>query len=212
LIGGQAGADDDLPFLRFGPGRQAARMRDLDVAASLRPSEHGRFTPADLDTVPEDVLRCELVDGALVVRRPPTPAQQRVLLEVACMLRSACPEGLQVLPAPVRFQPTQGLSLLPHVLVCHRDDVGPRYVEQPLLLAVSILSPGTREVDAGFRRALYELSGAKSYWMFDPEEAELTVLELVDGRYVERAVVRGDDVFEAETPFAVKVVPAELIR
>jgi hypothetical protein len=48
--------------------------------------------------------------------------------------------------------------------------------------------------------------------MFDPDEARLTVLELEEGEYVERAIVRGDEVFEAEIPFAIKVVPAALIR
>ncbi|MEU4289674.1 hypothetical protein AB0E63_15730 [Kribbella sp. NPDC026596] len=48
--------------------------------------------------------------------------------------------------------------------------------------------------------------------MFDPQQARLTVLELENGSYVERALVSGDEVFEAELPFPVKVVPADLIR
>ncbi|MEV6416522.1 hypothetical protein [Kribbella sp. NPDC051718] len=39
----------------------------------------------------------------------------------------------------------------------------------------------------------------------------LTVLELKDEQYVEQAVVMGDDVFEAELPLAVRVVPGELV-
>jgi len=188
-------------------------MRDLDVMASLRPSgDLGEYTPADLASLPEDIIRVELVDGSLVITRPPGTAHQGVLLEVACTLRNACPEGLQVLPAPVRFQPTQGLSLLPDVLVCRREDVGPLHIEQPLLLAVAIYWQMTRDLDVGIRRALYELSGVQSYWMFDMEHTTLTVLELADGKYVERAFVRGDEVFETEIPFPVKVVPAELIR
>jgi Uma2 family endonuclease len=187
-------------------------MRDLDVIASLQPTGPDGFTHADLDAVPEDIIRVELIEGSLMVARPPSPAHQRVLLEVACTLRSACPRELEVLPAPVRFQPAAGLLLLPDVLVCRRDDVGPRHIEQPLLLAIAILSPLTHALDSGVRRALYELSGVQSYWMLDPEDTTLTVLELEGGRYVERAAVRGDEVFEAEVPFAVKVVPAELIR
>ncbi|MFI5697132.1 hypothetical protein ACIA58_35075 [Kribbella sp. NPDC051586] len=48
--------------------------------------------------------------------------------------------------------------------------------------------------------------------MFDPAEEELTVLELADGAYQMRAVVSGKDVFEAELPFPVRIVPSELLR
>ncbi|TCC46587.1 Uma2 family endonuclease [Kribbella capetownensis] len=185
-------------------------MRDIDVVNALRPSQPGAFTPSDLDEVPEDVVRCELVDGSLVVRRPPSPSHQAVLLELACTLRSICPEQLQVLPAPVRFEPAAGLSLLPDILVCHRDDVGDRHVERPLL-AVAIMSRSTRALDTGFRQALYDLSKVPSYWMFDPARRALTVRELVDGEYAERTVV-GDEVFEATAPFAVRIVPGELVR
>lgn len=62
-----------------------------------------------------------------------------------------------------------------------------------------------------YKRHEYQLAGVVSYWIFDPEDEVLTVLELVDGTYVERAVVKGDDVFEAELPFAVRIVPSELV-
>jgi Uma2 family endonuclease len=58
---------------------------------------------------------------------------------------------------------------------------------------------------------LYEQAGVASYWIFDPEDEQLTVLELLDGRYVERAVVKGSDAFEPTLPFPVRVVPAELL-
>jgi Uma2 family endonuclease len=57
----------------------------------------------------------------------------------------------------------------------------------------------------------YEQSGVQSYWIFDPEDIALTVLELENGRYVERAMVKDDEAFEAEVPFGVRVVPGELV-
>ncbi|TCC60371.1 Uma2 family endonuclease [Kribbella pittospori] len=112
------------------------------------------------------------------------------------------------LPLP-NLPPAAGLSLLPDILVCRRDDIGERHVER-LLLAVAIMSRSTRELDTGYRQALYDLSKVPSYWMFDPARRSLTVRELVDGEYAERTVV-GDDVFEATVPFSVRVVPAELV-
>jgi len=49
----------------------------------------------------------------------------------------------------VRFQPSDGLSLMPDVVVCRREDVGPGYIERPPLLAVAVLSSVARLVDPG---------------------------------------------------------------
>jgi Uma2 family endonuclease len=59
---------------------------------------------------------------------------------------------------------------------------------------------------------VYEQAGVRSYWILDPDKETLTVLELVDGTYVERDVVTGEKVFDAELPFPVRIVPAELLR
>jgi hypothetical protein len=57
---------------------------------------------------------------------------------------------------------------------------------------------------------VYEEAGVQSYWLLDPKKETLTVLELVDGAYVERDVVVGEKVFDATLPFPARIVPAEL--
>jgi Uma2 family endonuclease len=160
---------------------------------------------------PDDGMRYELVDGVLLVTPTPWTIHQRALGELCFLLAPACPEHLEVLHG-VEFRPHSRLALVPDLVVFRSDDIGTHWLEEPLLLAVEILSPATRTVDQVFKRKLYEKAGVASYWMFDPDEARLTVLELEEGEYVERAIVRGDEVFEAEIPFAMKVVPAALIR
>jgi hypothetical protein len=52
-----------------------------------------------------------------------------------------------------------------------------------------------------------------SYWAIDPDGPRLKVFELDGkGKYEEVAEVFGDEVFEAEWPFPVRVVPRELLR
>ena len=80
-----------------------------------------------------------------------------------------------------------------------------------MLLAVEILSPSTRAKDLLKKRRLYEETGVGSYWIFEPEEAVLTVPELESGRCVEHTF-KDDEVVEAERPFPVRIVPAELVR
>jgi Uma2 family endonuclease len=59
------------------------------------------------------------------------------------------------------------------------------------LLAIEVLSPSTRHIDLGLKLARYETAGCPSYRVFDPDEPALTVWDLAEGRYVERAHVAG---------------------
>ena len=54
--------------------------------------------------------------------------------------------------------------------------------------------------------------GTPSYWVLDSDVPDLLVLELdTDGRYREVVRAVGDEVFEAQQPFTVSVVPNELL-
>jgi len=50
---------------------------------------------------------------------------------------------------------------------------------------------------------------AITYWLFDPEDASLTVLELVEGQYDE---TRHTEAVSLQRPFPVTLVPTELPR
>lgn len=51
-----------------------------------------------------------------------------------------------------------------------------------------------------------------SYWVLDPDVPDLLVLELdAHGRYQEVGRVVGDEISEAHRPFAVRVMPSELL-
>jgi Uma2 family endonuclease len=78
-------------------------------------------------------------------------------------------------------------------------------------LAVEILSPSTRYRDLGLKRRAYEDAGLPWYWIVDPKKPRLTVLRLIDGRFVEHAVVTGDEEYVTTEPVAVTVVPSALV-
>jgi Uma2 family endonuclease len=183
---------------------------DHDLFAPLT-IEPGRFTLADLDRLPDNGLRYELVEGVLLVTPSRPAVHQDAVANLALKLRAHCPPTAKVLPGPLAFRPTTELLLQPDVLVFSREDTGTEWLELPLLLAVEVLCSATRTTDLVLKRVMYEQSGVESYWIFDPEVEMLTVLELEDGRYVERDVVKGEEAFEADVPFAVRVVPAELV-
>jgi Uma2 family endonuclease len=168
------------------------------------------FTADDLDSLPDDGQRYELVDGELLVTPSPRMIHQVAVLELAHVLRAAVPAGLRVLVAPMDVRLSMRLQVQPDVLVIHDGPLDVPRVEEVPLLVVEVLSRTTRSRDLVTKRRAYEGAGIPSYWLVDPKVPSLTVLELVEGSYREVATARGDEAFRASRPFAVEVVPAAL--
>ena len=170
------------------------------------------FTYADLEAMPDDGHSYEILDGILIVTPSPVPVHQRATFRLARLLDDACPRDLEVFMARLDVKLADTTVLEPDVLVVRVSDIGEKNIPAAPVLVVEVLSPSTRRYDLLLKRAAYEEHGVESYWLVDPKAPSLTVLELVDGRYVEVAHVTGDEVFEAERPFPVRVCPAELVR
>ena len=169
------------------------------------------LTAADLDAMPDDGHRYELVDGSLLVTPAPNLRHQECVLSLGALLHGARLPGHAVLVAPFDYRVAPTTQLQPDILVALRRDIGPARLERPALLVVEVLSPSTRLYDLGTKRLAYEAAGVAAYWIVDPDEPGLTVLHLEDGRYVETAEVSGDQAYEAARPFPVTVVPANLL-
>ncbi|HEY0639538.1 MAG TPA: Uma2 family endonuclease [Pseudonocardiaceae bacterium] len=174
---------------------------------------HGRpFTVRDLEAMPDDGHRYELIDGMLFVTPAPGTRHQKVVLRLGALLDSVCPPDLHVLPAPFAVRPSDTLELQPDLLVARDEELTEKLLPTAPVLAVEVLSPSTTLNDLNTKKAAYERLGVPSYWIVDPIEPRLTVFELsARGRYVTVAEVKGEDAFEAERPFPVRVVPRALL-
>jgi Uma2 family endonuclease len=101
----------------------------------------------------------------------------------------------------------------PDVLVARRSDFSERgLMGKPPVLAVEIATPNTRGIDLLLKRSRFEAAGCPSYWVVDPDDPSIIGWDLRDGVYAEIGKTSGEDVFSAELPFAVEVVPAGLVR
>jgi Uma2 family endonuclease len=170
------------------------------------------FTVADLDRMPDDGRRYELVDGVLILSPAPQLPHQEVLGELLVQLRQACPRDLAAVPGPgVRM--SDDTELIPDLVVIRRDQLAARRVTQSPLLAVEIQSPSTALFDLNTKKAVYERFSIASYWIVIPDvdQPELTAFELRDGRYEQAAHVSGGKPFRAQKPFPVETVPSQLV-
>lgn len=170
------------------------------------------FTEDDLPGMPDDGNRYEIVDGSLIVTPSPVRRHQRAVLALARRLAEACPPELEVLVAPYDVRISATTVLQPDVLVATRDDADQRQLPGPPLLAVEVLSPSTRLIDLGLKRARYEAARCPSYWVVDPTVPSLTAWELVDGAYAQVAHATDDETASIARPFAVAVTPRDLVR
>jgi Uma2 family endonuclease len=84
----------------------------------------GEWTVDALETLPDNGLRYEILDGTLLVTPAPTPRHQAAILELAVQLRVACPPDHKVFVAPLDWQPDGRTSLEPDLMVVRRDRIG----------------------------------------------------------------------------------------
>ncbi len=172
------------------------------------------LTVEDLEAMPDDGHRYELIDGTLIVSPAPSWQHQGVQMCLAAWLYERCPSDLRVVPAPFEVQLAMDTAVQPNVIVTRFADLTYKNLPVPPLLAVEVRSPSTAMIDRNLKRATYERFGIASYWLVDPdpERPAVTVLELEDGRYVERAAVAGEESYDAAYPFEVRVCPWDLTR
>jgi Uma2 family endonuclease len=169
------------------------------------------LTYEDLQSVPDDGRRYELIDGTLVVTPAPGAPHQVVVAALCRILFAARPKGIAVLPAPLDFVPNPTTVLQPDVVVIDADQaLEPRLTRTPLLV-VEVLSPSSRSQDLGSKLLAYAKAGVPAYWVIDPEPpVELRAFHLEGTEYQAVARVAGDEGFEAMVPFPVTIVPSAL--
>jgi Uma2 family endonuclease len=176
------------------------------------PARGQPFTVSDLDRLPDDGRRYELLDGALVVSPRPTTVHQLAALRLATLLDNSCPADLCVLPEPA-LQLSADTEFDPDVVVVHWEDVGGAKLTAPPLLAVEIRSPSTALIDLNRKKAAYQRFGVPSYWIVDPDllEPSITAYELREGKYATLGTATGREALAIERPFRVEVIPAALL-
>ncbi len=173
------------------------------------------MTRTDLEALPEDGWRHELVDGALIMTPAPRWPHESAVVRLTVALDAACPADLRVVVAPFSVVLGPDTVVQPDLLVAPRSAISDTGLDGPPLLAIEVLSPSTTHIDLGLKKARYEVARCPSYWVVDPGSAEhepsITAWRLEDGAYVETATARGRERFTVSQPYAMQISPADLV-
>jgi Uma2 family endonuclease len=160
-----------------------------------------KLTYEDYVKIPEDGRRHEIIDGRHIVNPAPRPRHQVILGRLYAALLPLQESGrAEVLFSPIDVHLTETDIVQPDLIaIAHKSRhlIGELKIEGPPELVVEVLSPATRRLDRGAKRALYESAGAREYWILEPEEKTLAQHNLVGGRYTETVHGSGEVVSTA---------------
>ena len=161
----------------------------------------------------------ELDDGVLYIMASGTPDHQYLCLELSRRILDYL-DSFQQPPAHLYQEMTTVLSRElqrapePDIVIIlseHRSIVSSVRVEAPPDIVVEILSTD-RNRDLVRKRQIYAEAGVQEYWPIDPNNDTVTQLELQDGEYVERAVLRGDDTLTTPLLPGLSIQLADIFR
>ena len=146
------------------------------------------MTVADLEGIPDDGNRYELIEGELYVSRAPGLTHQIVSDNIVHLIRSYLdrhPIGIIVSTIGLILSDYNGV--IPDIVFFRHEDYD-RLVSNERLysapeLVVEILSSGSENIrrDRVAKHRLYAKYGVKEYWMVDRDQLTVEVYRLKDG-------------------------------
>lgn len=170
------------------------------------------LTVDDIEAMPDDGQRYELIDGVLVVSPAPATRHQRAVLNLWKLLDGTAPDDMWAMAAPYDVILDHTSWVEPDVLVARKADFTDKRLPVPPWLVVEVLSPSSTILDLNVKHDRYRRSRIPSYWVVDPIDPRLIVWELRREEYVEVADVAGEDSWSARIPFPVTITPARLVE
>lgn len=145
----------------------------MAVAIQTRP-----WTIEDLDRLPDDGNKYEVVRGELFVTPTPSPPHENGLAELNALLAVFVAEhrlGLIYRPrAVIQFE---GSQVEPDLMVRQRIPSGVEWDKAPTpILVVELTSRATARRDRNQKRQLYLDAGVAEYWIVHREQRNVTVV------------------------------------
>ena len=191
------------------PGTRAEPEGD---AVLFVPVERPPFRWNDLQRVPDDGNRYEIIDGGLLVTPPPDTEHADIAEALRDVLRAAAPGEVAVYTSALGVDLGTAVPI-PDLVAFHRRS-GRRPAVDPtdILLVAEVVSPGRERVDHERKRRTYAAAGIAHYWIVDRDPIRITALRLGAMAYTEAGRASGDELLTVTDPFPLAFRPADLLR
>lgn len=147
----------------------------------------------------------ELVNGELVVVVPESELNRRIAMFIlAYFMQQGISSDRLTMKTEIVISGSRATTRFPDVMVLSEDLAtaleGARRSTitldmPPPLLVVEVVSPKQENRDYRYKRSEYAARGIAEYWIVDPMQQKVTLLEWVEGLYKER-------VYEGDHPIA----------
>ena len=171
-------------------------------------ADYGMYSYADYLTWQfEEVV--ELICGKIFKKAASAPKRihQRVSVKLVSKLYHFLEgQNCQVYDAPFDVRFPKGSKedhkihdvVQPDIcVICNPEKLDDRGCLGAPDLIVEILSPGNSKTELKHKYSLYESHGVREYWIIHPENQNLLIYRLVDGRYITTGLQTSGDVVES---------------
>ncbi|GAA2707632.1 Uma2 family endonuclease [Actinoplanes palleronii] len=167
------------------------------------------YTIEDVLALPDEAPRVELSDGVLIVVPSPSARHQKLNWRLASWLERHVPKGFEPQMA-VGVAVDYTSTLEPDVLILHGPVDPDRHYFSPdqVVVAVEIVSPGTKRRDRLEKPGVYAAAGIQHFWRIELNPVHVFAYDLVDGRY--ELVADANDELVLEKPFEIRLPIREL--
>jgi Uma2 family endonuclease len=157
------------------------------------------ITAEEYLAMPEDEFKAELIDGEIVMSPRASGEHQEIVYRLAARLDDwvrPCRTGRVLQDVDVTLD--ERLVYAPDVVFLsleHKDRYRRGRIFGPPDLAVEIISPGSVRMDRVRKFRDYLRYGVRWYWIMEQEGPVLEEYEAVEGVYVRRTTVEGEESF-----------------
>jgi Uma2 family endonuclease len=141
-------------------------------------------TPEDYEELAHEDLRCEYLDGVLIVHSPASLQHEERLGFLTALLYDFVPRSrpgrIYISNAVMQLGERRFCPDLSYLAAEHTDRIRVARVVGPMDLVVEMVSTGTREYDLGEKRNAYHQGRIPEIWFIDADHKQVQV-DMLEG-------------------------------
>jgi Uma2 family endonuclease len=172
----------------------------------------GPWSVDDLQYIPDNGMRHELLDGSLLVTPRPFAPHAYVVHRLRRQLERQAPDGVEVSQEAGIMIKDRHTYFVPDLFVVPTwafAEVDKHLDPADVKLVVEVLCNENRAVDLVVKRHYYAEVGIPRYWIVDPRERMLTVHTLNGVGYQLETTIEAGTAWGTDHPFPLVLDPAD---